>query len=215
MTRLLITPAFALISLAIPASASLVIADTLGPGDNYIVNLGWPLGAGAMSGNAGWSAAMPFAASETLTFAGFDVAASLGFGENTLLVSLQEDASGVPGTVLESLVIMGQMQAFGNLNPVVSAASVARPTLTAGATYWLSLSVPDLLNDWSAWNENSLDVWSDLARREGDGAWIAQSGSRQGAFRIYADTPEPGTLGLLGVGTLAILLCRRRTRTDP
>ena len=193
--------------------ATTIVADTIGPGDLYSTIGGYALGAGAVNANAGQSVAMSFLMSGTGNFAGFDVATALLFGENSLLVSLYDDASGVPGSVLESFVINGEMGPYLTYNPLISATSVTTPLLSDGSTYWLVLAVPDLINDYAVWNGNSNALYGDVAVRIGTGAWTPATDSWQAAFRIYSTPiPEPSTVGLVALGFLAILVRQRVKR---
>ena len=133
---------------------------------------------------------------------------------NELDVWVMSDSGGLPGAVLESFHFTDAMGPFGSHNPIVSADSVVRPSLTGGATYWLAASVPTVT--CAAWNWSVYTESGDSAGRH-SGGWALDTYDRHhGAFRITATElgadviPEPATLSLLALGGLAVLRRRRR-----
>jgi hypothetical protein len=127
-------------------------------------------------------------------------------------VSLWTDGDGVPGTQLGSWNVASPAQIYGSGGLALTTISdLAGPSLTAGQTYFLAISVSggtDIVWNWNtgasgpyAWSSNGGTNWSSL----GSG--------RLGAFDILgasSGVPEPATFLLLGSGVLCVLLRPRK-----
>ncbi len=135
-------------------------------------------------------------------------------------VSLCQDAGGIPGSVIESLVtspLPNYDDPTGN--PLASVFSILQPQLNAGTTYWLE--VDNSGYNSALWRENNtLDIAPPTGfdwKTSGSSPWYQASqfiGSQwvRPAFEIIGtDTvPEPACLTTIGV---ALVMLRRRPRS--
>lgn len=204
----------AILLLSLPAaSPAAVVFNTFTAGDGYDATTGLTLGGGSFNATPGLTQAARFSPSLSLPLFSVDFAAGLIVGTNTVLISLRADSAGQPGSTLEIWTVTGQMGDFGLDNPIISVNSVARPPLSAGTNYWLTLSVPNLLDDWSAWNQ-ATSATGTVAFQEGTGNWSVLSSTALPAFRINAEEeiPEPSTWLLVLMGLVPIRCALRRAR---
>jgi len=193
------------------ASHGAVIFTDFGPGDSYATTQGWVIGGPAGVGPV--TPAMPFDVSGgSCTFGMLELAAGRVFGTNRVDVSLMDDAAGVPGTTLESFTFTDALGPFGQLNPLLAASSVLRPTLLDGHRYWLEV-VPGATDTFAGWNLNGAGMVGGAAS-QGGGPWTWVDVPRA-AFRISgAPIPEPpaGLLVAAGLGLLGAFAGARRLR---
>jgi hypothetical protein len=178
-----------------------VLFNNFGPGDTYNTGVGW-----TVSGSSPQIAsAMAFTPSETATLDSITLAVSLFTGTNEVLVKLETDAAGQPGTVLESFDFVNQMGPFGSANPPLTASSLTHPLLATGTQYWLA-AFPGASDTGAAWNFNSIGQTGPLDQSaDGGASWPTRVTSTEGAFRVEGHAgpnpvPEPATLTLLGIG---------------
>ena len=205
---------------AAPPLQAVVIYNNIASGPNpYQKGSGWAVRGPDTGGTGNADVANPF----TVPAPGYvldkiELAVSLETqydpNPNELDVWVMSDSGGLPGAVLESFHFTDAMGSFGWHNPILSADSVVRPSLTGGATYWLAASVPTVT--CAAWNWSVYTESGDSAGRH-SGGWALDTYDRHhGAFRITATElgadviPEPATLSLLALGGLAVLRRRRR-----
>lgn len=142
---------------------------------------------------------------------------------SALSILLMEDANGLPGTILETMVLSSLL--LPSSGALVSASSTTNPLLHAGITYWLAADAMGGLYD--AWHPQYLSgpPTSGVFRREleagGETPWLFINDFSDGRDRGYrisgnaltsAPVPEPGTLGLVGVGLALFAGFRRRRR---
>ncbi|MGD0014742.1 MAG: choice-of-anchor R domain-containing protein [Bryobacteraceae bacterium] len=202
-----------ILGLCLVANASpVVLFNNFGPGDTFDTGTGWTLGGGGVSGNEGDTQGFVFTPGATAQLSMIELAVGRFSGANELTVWLMSDAAGQPGASLESFVFSGAMTSFGSTT-IISANSVSHPLLNAGTQYWLIGAPPDLINDWDAWNMNSITALGPRAIRIGAGSWSATSDDTQGAFRITGETaavPEPSAFLFLGAGLIWFGLLPRR-----
>lgn len=137
-----------------------------------------------------------------------ELAVGLVFGQNRIFIVVYTTVGGLPGVVIDSAVIDGQMSIFVQANPPIVALFDGSTTLFAGEQYFVTASTDS--DTWAAWNLNSVGDFGPHASREGLGDWNVND-ELHGAFRVNG-TPvtAPGAFALLGVAGLAV---RRRRRT--
>ncbi|MGN6625343.1 MAG: choice-of-anchor R domain-containing protein [Tepidisphaeraceae bacterium] len=139
-------------------------------------------------------------------------------------VALCQDAGGIPGTVIESLVTAPLPNSDDpSGNPLASVMSVLQPQLNAGTTYWLEVTNSGLNSAlWRTNNVGDIAPPSGFAwKTNGGSPWYQASqfiGSQWGrpAFRVIGTdaVPEPACLTMVGIA-LASLRRRPRSRSQP
>jgi hypothetical protein len=128
-------------------------------------------------------------------------------GWNVVDIILHADAAGMPGSVLETIHLVGQMSPTGT---VLGVPSAVNPVLAPATLYWVEVSV-DNLNDGSTvtrarWPIETTATGSVRRRQLDSGAWTTPFGGGPSAgFRVNATAvPEPGTAALLLLGLLGL-----------
>lgn len=189
--------------------ASTIIFDSFGPGDSYDINEGASV-CGPNSVIGLFSSGFSFVPATTLSLDTIQVAVGTIGGTNAFSLQLQagNGASGGPGTVLENILVSGQMQPFGFANPLISVTSVARPVLQAGNTYWLVAVGED--DAWAAWDMSNLGLRGMYYSIQG-GQEVLLSDQLITAFRITGDAvPEPALPGFIALFAISTILVASR-----
>jgi hypothetical protein len=120
-------------------------------------------------------------------------------------VSLFSNASGQPGTVLDtSLFVSGNSFTQGMFTGSMG-------SLTAGTTYWLVV-LPDSSDMLLFWNWNSTGDNGALASTLNGTTWNSSTGIRPAVEVDGTPVPEPGTLVLLATGLLGVAARFRKKR---
>ena len=157
-----------------------------------------------------------FQASSNAIFGDFQVALScISACPDPFTVALTQDSgSDSPGTVIESFTDSGLLLGTaGNNNPLLAFDSVLHPTLTAGTSYWITVSSD--LNDSIAFSENITGDTSDEAiSTDGGAPYFSPSGLTPGAYQVdsaaqTAVTPEPDSFLLLASGLPLLAFARK------
>src|SRR6266508_2429144 len=191
--------------LALLAATAQVRADIIfsnfGPGDTYQdVNGPFIGGFTGITFDTG-HAFTPRGSSFSLD--GIELAANLISGPNELDVWLTSDAGGVPGIIIESWHLSGEMGPYPLINPALGVRSISHPVLLE--------DVEDLVVGLATsytlaiWNENSICQFGAIAQRADGGPWN-RFFFLEGAFRVTGTpviVPEPSTLFLLVVGAVS------------
>jgi uncharacterized protein (TIGR03437 family) len=135
---------------------------TFGPAETFNASLpGGSVGAGVLGGfpvaDGGITLAYAFTPSVSAQLSRVDLGMEYVYsaenspGPANLAVAIAADRAGVPGTAIETIQITGVLGSIASAPGIVSANSVLRPFLQAGARYWLVFAPPDLRNTTIFW----------------------------------------------------------------
>jgi hypothetical protein len=192
------------------AHAGTIIYSDLGP-SNASAAAGYDVAGTAITCCGFQEVAAPFTPSSNFQFGQIDIAlfntGSPAFGDaNSVVLTLNSDSNGLPGSVLESWTLTGMPNAF-TPDTVQTVSASAPLTLSSGVQYWVVAS-PESSNSDNDWAENSVGVFSgtDVAFNSGSGFFVFGYGNwEEPAFDVQAwSSPEPGTLALDTIALLAL-----------
>jgi hypothetical protein len=209
---------------AVLSADPIVLFSDFGANNAYAVGPGITIGCGAVCwDNAGYSDAWAFTPSVTASLSTVETEAwSIVSSPPTtdLLVSIMSDASGLPGSVLETFDL-----SITPAESLVIGYSSANPVLFAGTQYWFAVSVPDLINNAAQVGIDSTGYLGPWANRVGEGPWEPTSGSADAVFSITGSTavPEPASgwlaaaavMGIVGTLRLKKLIYVTANNSDP
>jgi hypothetical protein len=183
-----------------------MIISTFGAGNSYSFCCGF--------GNvAPTQMAYPFIISPgpNFIFTSAELALSEGIGStNAVDISLANDASDLPGAVLETFHLDNALGPAGANNPPVVVNSLLGPLLLAGSQYWL-IESPSASGNGVNWGTAFIAPNpAQRAAKNGTGPWTVSAidnFSDPGAFSIsgtVASAPEPSSLTLVGAGLMLL-----------
>ena len=155
-----------------------------------------------LDGFAGW--AVPFTPQADYADSTFTIP-MFTFYSGNFTVNLFSDASGLPGTALDT----SSFGAANNFTQGMFTGSMG--PLTAGTTYWLVV-LPDSSDMLLAWNSNSTGDNGSLALTLNGTTWNQSTGIRPAVEVDGTPVPEPGTLVLLATGLLGVAARFRKKR---
>ncbi len=199
--------------LVVPATGD-IIYNNLGPDDSYNTGTGWTIGSSANL-EVGPELIIGGGQDVGVNFFLDSVDAAIGYsqGVNQIELSLFDSVDGLPGNVLETVVVTN-LPIFGRGDPPTTFEFSGNTVLEAGTTYFLIASSVNDGNSSLAWNWNSTGDIGNTAARENSGPWNVFPDSTRAAFRVHGKmVPEPAALALLPLGTVGFLLQRRRIGT--
>jgi len=192
--------------------AQTVVASTFGPAPGYTPGNGYFIANGAAELIS--SVASPFTASAGGTLSSVRVATS------QLLTSAVDDVLHVglySGSDMNSATLLEEFTGYPPVYPggIQAFSSVAHPTIAAGQSYFVALSVVDPDFTIYQWLFSSSGSTGTVWFRGGSGTWSSDPASLLPAFDVSVNatsTPEPTTVALLGGGLLALGAAARRRR---
>jgi PEP-CTERM motif len=200
-----IVATFVVLLLPAVSYADTVVAGTFGSGQSFQTSAGWSVYYNSGCGTACFqNVASSFTPTGTFTLTQIDVAASGLSGTNQIGVELLSDASGAPGSVLESWTLTN-VPSYGSSFTPEALAAVSPITLSAGTTYWVELV--SLSSNPTVWNYSpSIMGSTDVLGNATGPNWVADSNQFVPAYDVLgtAAVPEPSTLLLFGVGLLSL-----------
>ena len=155
--------------------------------------------------------ASAFTPSITVTFTELDMGLQYFSGTNLFTVELLSDASGSPGSMLESWSVNNALSSQCCILQVLAGTGLT--TLNGGSQYWIAV-LPGAVDTFVGWNLNNTGDIGNFDGTVGSG-WINDSPSTKGAFEVQGSVPEPASAALvLAGGLLGILFGRRKRRGD-
>ncbi len=137
---------------------------------------------------------------ESITFR-----ARVSSGTTSFAVRLYDDASGLPGTLLEEIIA-----SIPSVFTDVTVVSVLAPVLTSGQQFWVSLAgVDDTTFGTWAFADTVQDNRAVAFSNSPNPTWLSTSAANPGLVTVTG-VPEPGTLLLVAMGTIALAIRRQR-----
>jgi hypothetical protein len=194
--------------------ADTVLFTNFGAGFSYNTGAGNPVG-NAFDGNL-YAEGDSFKPLSSAALSSIDIALSCDFAggcPDSFTVSITTNSGDQPAASLESLIVSGSsLGLLGANNAPLVLSSIAKPFLTMGTQYWVTVSSD--INDSIAWNLTSTGDLSDEAISSDGGAiWFSPSGLTPGAVQVNGATatpvPEPASVGLLATALLLLATGRR------
>ena len=104
-------------------------------------------------------------------------------GENSVILSLNEDNGGKPGKTLY-ITQFTNLPTFGTCCTLQTATLTTGVPVTQGTQYWVVLRTkPTNQGTWNVWNNNFKDLQGPFSNSLGNG-WFQQSTQELGAFAV-------------------------------
>lgn len=169
----------------LPREGETVIYNNL---SNYPLGVYWCCSGWTISGpnspiGATYADAMPFTPAANGKVNKIVVAVGYVTGTNGVTVSLNNDAGGLPGSVIGKFDA-SNLPAFGSCCVVEMKGGGGGVAVTAGTQYWVVVQTSSKTADtWDAWNENDTNQTIQTFAFDNNGSWGLVSGVL-GAFAV-------------------------------
>lgn len=145
---------------------------------------GWTISGPNSIIGATYADGMPFTPSSSGTVNKIAVAVGWVTGANSVTVSLNADAGGVPGAVIGKFDLTG-LPGFGTCCVVASKSSSKGAPVTGGTQYWVVVQNSASGTDtWAAWNDNDTNETNQPFAFDNNGVWTPTSGIL-GGFAVF------------------------------
>jgi hypothetical protein len=187
------------------ASKADTIFSNFGPGDSFQTNEGYTVSGSQLVSGLNLDQAMGFTPGSSFNLTQIDIAMSFVAGHNAVNLSLNADAGGLPGALLESWFLTN-LPSYGSSFPPEQVTAGPGVLLSAHQQYWLVAEYVGA-DTYAKWNVTSAGDTGPRAENV-NGAWFVYNASARGAFDIVGTpvpVPEPGTLVLLAAGLFGVL----------
>jgi hypothetical protein len=220
MTKTFSLYAFAvtIMSINIPAEASVLFSNFgFPPNFKYDSTNGYVVGAAGQNNEVIGVQFQPLSGGEHLFVV--ELPLSLISGTNEVSVYLYTDAGNQPGTIIGHDDVVGRLPLSAPIFPptLPTFVSMATPVLAFGTPYWLVLSAlnSDTAIEWyfnSVGDAPNATNYAFNGNGSLSGPWFhSPAGTARPTFQVEGTgAPEPGTLGLLGVGCATVFSMRLR-----
>lgn len=209
-----LTLVFCLIALvSVSATAApVVVYSSFGSGDSFNTNTSWLID--GSSPPEYQAIASPFVVTGgSFSLDKIEVAVK-SMASDPMVVYLRANTPGMlPGNVVESFTIPSDVMTTLQSGPaILSIDSVTHPVMVDGLYYWLAIE-PGTSGTNARWHYSS-PVMAVMVGYDLGTGW-SKAGGVAPAYRVtatFVPVPEPTTLGLLGLGALALVGRARRHR---
>lgn len=223
MLKVSFIAAMVMLSGALAQAETILFSNLVEPGAQYgFDDVGFGNTPGSQPENRNRALAVRFSVSAASILSSFRVPLNVRSGPNEVNAFLLSDASGTPGSVIETYLVTGLSS--GAPTPLTTIPSISGPTLTAGEDYWFAVTAGQ--STFAGWtltlfqgNSNgSLDFATGGVIGDPTSVWNFGSGgagAREGTLVVVGEAvPEPHTLLPAALFLLILITTLRRRGTQ-